>query len=438
MSISIENIRALVKPTAVHKNVYIDQAIFDLEMERIFSRAWIFVAHESHLKNIGDFVRARIGTEEYLVTRNNDGGVSVVQNRCTHRGATVVHEWRGNTRRFVCRYHQWMFQLDGKLRGVPNRETYPESFSFESTQHALKAAPRVAVYRGFVFASLSDEGPSLEDYLGSMREAIDNLIDRSPEGEIELISNPIRIEYNANWKMHNENANDTIHPGVVHNSSVSAARQTREAASSSFDSGQTHEMLIGNNFTKKEWESIELIALPGGHSYMGGIYRNGLLARQSDDPVRDRYEQLMIDAYGMEQAREILDLDRFNNVIYPSLNINAQYHQLRTVHPISPNRTQINLYCFKLAGAPDEIYHRAIRFLTNMGSPASMIFGDDAAIYERCDLGLEHSGNDAWIDIQRGLGFDRDLPNGGVIGASTEAPVRSQFKTWLNYMTNET
>lgn len=434
MTIPVEEIKALVQPHAVHKRVYTDQSIFDLEIERIFNKAWIFVAHESQLRNAGDFVRARIGTQDYIVTRGENGEISALQNRCTHRGATVCHEPHGNTKRFVCGYHQWMFDLGGTLRGLPHRQSYPDSFVPESAQYALKKAPRVAEYRGFIFASLSASGPDLETFLGPMLAAIDNLVDRSPVGKIELVQTAFRLEYKGNWKMHHENANDTIHPGVVHNSSVQTARQ-HGPESSSFDFGQTREMLQGNGFSKKEWEGIEQVAVPGGHSYMDGIYRNGLLARKEVDPVRDAYEAVMIKAYGLERTRSILDLDRFNNLIYPNININAQYHQLRIVHPVAPDRTLVISHCFKLVGAPDEIFHRAVRFLTNLGSPASMIYGDDATIFERCNVGLRNSGPDTWIDMQRGVGLERPLPDGSTISAATEAPIRSQFHAWLDYMT---
>lgn len=436
MTLSADTIKGLVTPFAVHKSVYTDQAIFDMEMERIFGTVWLYVAHESQLHAAGDFVRARLGTQDYLVTRSENGQINVLQNRCTHRGATLCNELRGKASRMVCGYHQWMFDLEGKLRGVPHRQSYPEGFDLEAPQNALKQAPRVASYRGFVFASLSQHGPSLEDFLGPMRGAIDNLVDRSPVGRIELCDTSFRLEFKANWKVHHENANDTIHPGVVHSSSVMTARQHRSEPTS-FDDGQTQEMLQGNAFSKKEWEGIELVALPGGHSYMDGIYRSRLLARKESDPVRDEYEAIMEEAYGKDRASSILQLDRFNNLIYPNLSINAQYHQLRVVYPVAPDRTLVVSSCFRLEGAPEQIFHRAVRFLSNLSSPASMIYGDDATIFERCNTGLQGSDNSTWIDMSRGADLDKPLPEGGTISAASESPIRSQFQAWLGYMTQE-
>lgn len=435
MALSVDTIKALVTPSTVHRSVYTDQAVFDLEMERIFGKVWLYVAHESQLRKAGDFVRTRLGTHDYLVTRDEHGQFNVLQNRCTHRGATLCNEHQGNTSRMVCGYHQWMFDLQGTLRGVPHRQSYPAGFDMASPRNSLARAPRVDSYRGFIFASLSESGPSLADFLGPMRGAIDNLVDRSPAGQLELSDTAFRLEFRANWKMHHENANDTIHPGVVHSSSVMTARQ-HQAEPTPFDDGQTREMLQGNAFSKKEWEGIELVALPGGHSYMDGIYRSRLLARKESDPVRDEYEAIMKQAYGEERASQILNLDRFNNLVYPNLSINAQYHQLRMVYPVAPDRTLVVSRCFRLVGAPEQIYHRAVRFLTNLSSPASMIYGDDAAIFERCNTGLSGSGDEAWIDMSRGAELDKPFPGGGTISAATEAPIRSQFKAWLGYMTD--
>jgi phenylpropionate dioxygenase-like ring-hydroxylating dioxygenase large terminal subunit len=265
-----------------------------------------------------------------------------------------------------------------------------------------------------------------------MTAAFDNLIDRSPDGEIELADSSFHLEYRGNWKMHHENANDTLHPGFVHESSVSTARSLRGAAPA-FDNGQTREMLEANGFGPRDWETISLVGLPAGHTYMTGFYRHGVLAPEQSDPVRDAYRTALEACHG-ERAGEILALDRFNNLVYPNLNINAQYHQLRIVEPVAVDRTIVHAHCFRLKGAPEEIFHRAIRFLGNIGSPASMIFGDDAEIFERCQDGLTHGGAE-WINAARGFGRDETGNDGELRGTASELPNRIQFAAWLRLMT---
>jgi phenylpropionate dioxygenase-like ring-hydroxylating dioxygenase large terminal subunit len=427
-----DDLRTLVEPDRVHRRVYTDPAIFDLEMERIFGRTWLYVAHESQLRRSGDFIRARLANREVLVTRGEDGRIHVLDNRCAHRGALLCTAAQGNRRNFLCPYHAWSFRLDGMLNAVPHPQSYPESFSLADPENQLGRPPRVDVYRGFIFASLAANGPSLLEHLGSMTVAFDNLIDRSPDGEIELADSSFHLEYRGNWKMHHENANDTLHPGFVHESSVSTARSTRGAAPA-FDNDQTREMLEANGFGPRDWETISLVGLPAGHTYMTGFYRNGVLAPEKSDPVRDAYRAALEARHG-ERTGEILALDRFNNLLYPNLNINAQYHQLRIVEPVAVDRTIVHAHCFRLKGAPEEIFHRAIRFLGNIGSPASMIFGDDAEVFARCQDGLTHGGAE-WINAARGFGRDETGNAGELRGTATELPNRIQFAAWLRLMT---
>ena len=426
-----DSLRALVGPDRVHRRVYADPDVFALEMDRIFGRAWLYVAHESQLRAPGDFVRTTLGRYDVIVTRHSDGAIHVLQNRCAHRGARVCVAHAGQAKSFVCPYHGWTFGGDGALEAVPHRESYPADVRLDDPQRRLRRAPRVEMYRGFVFASLGADGPSLRRHLGPMTAAIDNLVDRAPDGEIAIADSSFQLAYRGNWKLHMENANDVFHPGFVHESSVSTARIARETR---FDANQTRDMLQANGFSRREWENIDLIAFEAGHSYMTGFYRSGLLAPQADDPVRDVYRTAMTARHGETRTAEILGLDHFNHLIYPNLVINAQYQQMRVVHPIAVDRTLVTGSCFRLKGAPEEIFHRAVRFLTNLSSPASMIFSDDVEVFERCQAGLA-AGDAAWIDMARGRDRPEQAGGGHYAATASELPVRVQFGAWLRHMT---
>lgn len=426
-----DRIRALIEPDRVHRRVYADPEIFALEMDRIFGRTWLYVAHESQLRAPGDFVRAALGRHDVIVTRHDDGAIHVLHNRCAHRGARLCVARAGHAKSFVCPYHGWTFGGDGALEALPHRESYPAEIRLDDPERRLLRAPRVAAYRGFVFASLAADGPSLLDHLGPMTGAIDNLVDRAPAGDVVVADSSFQLEYRGNWKLHMENANDVFHPGFVHESSVSTARMARETG---FDANQTRDMLQANGFSRREWENIDLIGFDTGHSYMTGFYRSGLLAPQADDPVRSAYRAAMVAQYGEARTAEILGVDHFNNLIYPNLVINAQYQQMRVVQPAAVDRTLVTGHCFRLAGAPDEMFHRAVRFLTNLSSPASMIFSDDVEIFERCQAGLTASAAD-WIDMARGRERPERDGGGRYAATASELPVRVQFGAWLRHMT---
>jgi phenylpropionate dioxygenase-like ring-hydroxylating dioxygenase large terminal subunit len=433
--LTVHDIRSLVRPDHVHRRAYADAAVFALEQERIFSRLWIYVAHESQLKKPGDFVRTRLASNEVLVTRHHDGQICVLHNRCPHRGARLCMVERGSSRLFSCPYHAWVFRPDGSLSSVPHRKSYPESFDLADPQNHMQRIKHVASYRGFVFANLAENPGSLTGHLGPMTDAIDNLIDRAPDGEVEIADSSFTLEYRGNWKLHMENAADIFHPSFVHSSSVTPARNA-PANASIIDQDQTREMLLANGFTGNEWEGIELNGLKGGHTFMTSFYNKGVLVHEESDPVAVRYQAALVARLGPERAASVLGMKRFNNIIYPNLIINAQYQQMRVTMPVAVDRTIVRIHCFRLKGAPDEIFHRAVRFLTTLGSPASMIFSDDVEMLERCQQGLAREAG-PWIDLSRGLDSDRCDAEGSISGAASEMPMRVQFKAWVDCMTAE-
>ena len=292
--LSNDEIRDLVRPDHVHRRAYVDPAIFELELERIFGRLWIYVAHESQLKKPGDFVRTHLAGNEVLITRHEAGKIRVLHNRCPHRGARICMVDHGTSRLFSCPYHAWVFRPDGSLASVPHRKSYPANFDLDDPQNHMQPAGQIAIYRGFVFANLNENPPPLAEHLGPMTEVIDNLVDRAPDGEVEMAQAGFTLEYRGNWKLHLENAADIFHPTFVHNSSVLPARHA-PANASIIDQDQTREMLLANGFGTNEWEGIQLTGLAGGHTFMKSFYNSGVLVHEDSDPVAVRYKAALVE-----------------------------------------------------------------------------------------------------------------------------------------------
>ena len=145
----------LVTETRVHRDVFQDPAIFDLEMERIFARSWVYVGHASQVPEPGDFLCTRIGAQPVVMTRHGDGEVYVLYNRCGHRGVKVVAEEAGNARRFVCMYHGWTYDTNGDLDFVTQPEGYPDGRQPDRVRDGMGRVARVDRICGFVFANLS-------------------------------------------------------------------------------------------------------------------------------------------------------------------------------------------------------------------------------------------------------------------------------------------
>ena len=419
----------LVKDGAVHRAAYVDPAVFTLEQERIFRRAWLYVAHESEVPRAGDYVLTRLGPEEVLLVRREDGGLALLHNRCAHRGARIVTQAAGNARQFRCPYHSWTYGLDGHLIGVPLAEGYADKPNL-----GLAPVARVESYRGFVFGSHASEGPALAEFLGGLRSAFDNLLDRAPAGTVTRFGGVLRLEYRGNWKMFMENAVDLVHPGFVHRSSVEAARAHPQALQADPVTQQGAQMFLANGLQAPHWNEVPLHAFPGGHVYMGGFYRSGVIAPERDDPVFERYRNALVQRHGAEKAAAVLAVDRFNNLVWPTISVNARFGALRVVKPLAADRTVVEVQCFRLDGAPPEMHELTLQFVNLAASPASLVASDDLEIFERCQQGLQSAAND-WIDVRRGVLADRRQADGSILGAGTsELAIRHQFATWMSYM----
>ena len=170
----------LIQEDRVHRLIYTDPAIFQAEMTNIFGAVWVYLGHESQIPNRDDFITVRLGLRPLILLRDFAGKIRALFNRCAHRGTTLCRKDRGSARIFTCPYHGWSFLNTGKLRAVP----WPDGYAcdFKDAKYNVAQVPRVDSYRGFIFATLNPDAPSLVDYLGPIAEPIDQWLDRQPKG----------------------------------------------------------------------------------------------------------------------------------------------------------------------------------------------------------------------------------------------------------------
>lgn len=429
---AVPDVQALFKPGQVHRTVYTDAGVFALEQERLFRQAWIYVGHESELPSPGDFILSHLGTQEIIVVRQDDGALTAVENRCSHRGARLVVQPKGQVRRFTCAYHAWSFSTDGCLQSLPLPQGYGPNPDLAS--RGLRRIRQVQSYRGFIFAKDSASGPDLPEFLGGLASALDNMVDRSPSGKLVLRGGKLQMRYQGNWKLFMENAVDLVHPLFVHGGAVLVARQHPELATHDGITGQTAQMLLANGLQLGEWDGVAMHAHDGGHIYMGGFYRDGVIAPERQDPAFKAYMAALEQRHGVEKTREVLAVDRFNNLIWPNLSVNSRFQTVRMVQPLAVDQTLITSYCFAMEGAPPDMHELSLRFLNTASSPGSLVASDDLEIFERCQRGLSEGLSD-WIDIDRGLGQEQRLgPTHQSAQGTSELPIRHQLQAWQRWM----
>ena len=203
----------------VDRRVFVDEEIFEREMEHLFGRAWLFLCHESQVPEPGDFFEGVMGRDNVLVVRQKDGSIRALINSCPHRGNAVCRAEEGNARSFLCTYHGWSFGLDGRLKGVPGfKEFYgPE---LVKSERGMAQVAQVDSYRGFIFGTHDASAPSLTDYLGPTgRLAIDLL---ACKGDIVAMPGVQKFVIDCNWKIAVDNLYDWYHPQVSHASAFQA------------------------------------------------------------------------------------------------------------------------------------------------------------------------------------------------------------------------
>ncbi len=427
----------LVQPGRVHRRVYTDPAIFELEMSRLFGRSWIYIGHESQVRSPGDYFCTRIGREPVVMVRHSDGHIHVLHNRCGHRGAIVVAPESGSSSEFRCCYHGWTYRTDGRLQSVPVRQGYAAgTVDISNPAFSMPPVARVDSYRGFVFASLAASGPSLVDWLGYMTTSFDDLVDRAPDGEIEVAGGIARHAYDGNWKLIFENVNDGLHPLSVHQSSIEAARQQDDDVWTDGAGEIGIRQMRQNGAPLDFWENqVGLWAYPHGHSFLGDYHDDDKLVAARRDPSFGDYIAAMESKKGREEAHRILGVMRWNSNIYPTISFMSQFRQIRVIQPVSVDRTEVLGFCFRLKGAPEKMFHDTIRFANITNASASPVLTDDLETYDRLRGGLQAEGAD-WVPTSRGDGRDSQDGHGGLQAENglSELHIRNMFSAWVRYM----
>ncbi|MCH9693606.1 MAG: aromatic ring-hydroxylating dioxygenase subunit alpha [Gammaproteobacteria bacterium] len=432
MTYSDSELDGFVAPTKINRRVYTDEKIFDLEMERIWGKAWLFIGHESQVPEAGDYTTLNIGRMPIVMVRDKALKVHVLHNRCGHKGAKLVDKPCGKIGGFRCCYHGWTYRLDGKLLGVPHMTGYEETgFNKDDPQYSMQKLAKYESYRGFVFATFDSNAPDLRAWLGGAGDVLDNLCDRSPEGEVEVAGGVLKYEHECNWKMFIENLNDTMHPMVVHRSVVDAANSFISTLPEDSPHRDEAEIIPPFGASYENFEATGITGFRYGHHYDGG--KSSIHANYSVDP---EYEAAMIAAYGKERTREILTFNTHNTLYYPSLTIKSAIQNIRIVRPVSVDRCVVETWSFRLKGAPDSMLQRTILYSRLINSNGSMVGPDDLTAYFRMQQGLQSTASE-WVEMHRNYGSDEDLGDRWTNKGTSDLDMRSQYGAWRHYMLGE-
>ncbi len=428
MTYSIDDIRGLVKEDRVHRSIYTDPEIFELEMERIFARTWVYVGHDSLVPNPGDFYCVDIARQPVVMVRHTDRQVYVVYNRCGHRGTRVVNQESGNVKRFSCMYHGWTYETNGELAGVPLREDEDEDgFDFTDPAFSMMPLPRVESYEGFVFASLSHDGPDLLTYIGDARAGIDEVIARAPDGVVEMVGGCHRYQYRGNWKHQLDNLVDALHTPASHASTIHpdgnqfSRRPSDEGQQAPFfdEKGEPVIMYLGIN------------AYPYGHSTGETMF-----PEEQAGGVWDEFREVLLEKYGgdEEKVRDVMKQKLHSVTLFPTFDLLTVQNSVRVIIPQAVDSTEVRIYPMRLKGAPEEVFAEDVHYVGLTHSASSFVQTDDIESFRRVQDGLATQGND-WCLIARGLKREKWNNRGvGYGDRSNEIGNRNVYRNWVNFM----
>ncbi len=418
--------RALVDVAAgeISREIFVNPDIYREEQERVFARAWLFVGHESRIRNPGDFVVSRMGEELVILTRDRAARIHVFLNSCRHRGMRVCRYDDGNARSFICPYHAWSYDLDGRLVGV---QDYENSYRppFDKSQWGLVEAAQLANFRGTIWATWDRDAPSFNDYLGDARFALD--LGLRPwdggDGETEVLGSTQKWIVPCNWKFVAENfAGDALH--VVSHRSVDMV-----GIGPSKGTGR-----------RDDYGKPYLAAYPGGHGVNYGV--TPLVKERKNyagSPVTAAYFQRCWEKR-VERLGDKAGIVPLIGTIFPNMSFHLQ--QPRTIlvsHPRGPCETEMWRVYLVDKDAPDEVKHYLRSYYIRYSGPAGMTEQDDmenwsyATTASRGPIARRHPYN-----YKSCLGSEEGrsdfIPGFVTERNTTEQNPRLLYKRWAEYM----
>jgi phenylpropionate dioxygenase-like ring-hydroxylating dioxygenase large terminal subunit len=409
--LSAAAVDALVDPNRgrLHMRIYTDPDVFRAEIRRIFNTTWLFVAHESQVAHAGDYLTSYMGLVPVVVTRDEDGGLHVLVNRCMHRGATICQRESGNASFFRCEYHAWTYDNRGRLIGISRPKGYAQQ-ELDEFAAGLSTAARIASYRGLIFASFASDGPSLDAHLGAAKPYIDEWADQSPTADVRIEGGVWKHRYKGNWKLQVEGSNEGYHPEFLHRiggllrarTGVSGLRPWADSTANGYDLG-------------------------GGHSVME--------FPRSESTHAPEYIALLHERLGSERAERALAaswrLQLFPNLALAPTNV-------RVIRPLAVDLTEVWQYNVTLPDVPQSTALDRIRSEQLFYGPSGYGSPDDLEIFERIQEGCLAATNeqlDPYVWLNRGLRSEVHRADGVRVAHTTsEVEQRAIYYAWSALM----
>ena len=405
--------------------------------EFTYPRGWFMVARSEEVTSTPLAVRY-FGEDMVIYRGGQSGKAFMIEAYCPHMGTHLAR----NSTSYVaqdgpvegdsirCPYHAWSYRLDGQPLAKPLKDGYMGTgLDASPNGQGLTRLPGVRVYREFVFVRLSPDGLDFDTYFGDALRAIDNMVERSPVGRLEVAGGVLRNTMACNWKLYLENINDSVHPVSTHESAVRAAQSQWTETDPNATKPLAIEQILPFGQPYAFFEGMGGRVLPHGHSISG----TRASVHSGYGELGD-YVKALAAAHGEERAKAILEHSPQNVVLYPSLAVKGSPQTIRVIRPVAVDRTVIEAWNFRTVGGPDLLFDRALNYSRLVFSPMSIVAHDDIHLFEQQQQGLRSGPND-WVSLHR----DFNAAELGTLpmdtNGSSELLIRNQYRAWAEHMT---
>lgn len=402
----------------VSRKAWADPEIYQLEKKGVFGKSWLFLGHESQIKNPGDFIQAYMCETPIIVSRGADHKMYANINSCSHRGLPVCRADNGNTKRFICPYHNWSYGVEGELLAIPQERhvcTKPDK-----SKLGLKPVPRLASWHGMIFGSFDESIESLDDYLGDMRFYLDAYFDRFAEG-IEIMGSPHKWTINGNWKVPMENQlgdvnhGPFLHAAIVPQEAADEINQYGFSAVPGAGHGATFRVMPEDTPAEQmAWGMEGMGSILGGAEVQEYLLELHARARERVGDLRARMKGL---TYG----------------VYPNFSFLWSNASFKVSHPRGPGKVEYWSWCPVPVDAPDSVKKILRSNYSSFFGPGGLLEQEDAETWMQQFVGSNIDfADDRPYYYGLGLGEEKphpDLP-GLVSGTANEYYGRAFFTRW--------
>ncbi|MFD0772785.1 Rieske 2Fe-2S domain-containing protein [Streptomonospora algeriensis] len=424
----LESIRDGIAKGRFPARVFNDREIFDIEQQRVFSRAWCFLAHESEIPNRGDYVTRYIANNNLIVARDESGSIHASLNMCRHRGNMMCKSEMGNASHFRCSYHGWVYKNSGELVGVPYMKEGYEGRLDKRDWGLVKV--RTQTYAGLVFGTIDPDAPPLEEYLGDFRFYLDLYLKQGVSGS-EVHGPPDHWVTETDWKIAAENfAGDGYHTPVAHQFGFNLGYFA--------SSGSTHSQGWAASIPGKG-HGIGLGHTPGFPPFAGFPEELAEEMRRSLSPEQVEVFSRTRTAVGTVFPNLSFLMQPFS--IVPG-QAGVRFVTMRLYHPIGPGRTEMYSWCLVPKDASEEYKQEAYRAYTLAFAQAGTFEQDDLENWARV---TRSAGSTMAEDIEFPyvMGMDSvrdpDFPGPGHVVKPyvNDSNFRNLWSRWSDYMTGQ-